>query len=86
MSGRRRGKRQGWEREKQGWEEEKKKERQGWERDRKRDRTISRETEVGETHREREREREREPLRKRGMVGERKIGIERETETGVRER
>ena len=42
------------------------------EKDRKRERTISRETEVGET------QREREPLRKRGMVGERKIGIERE--------
>ena len=36
------------------------------------ERTISRETEVGEIHREREREREREPQRKRGMVGERK--------------
>ena len=82
MSGRRRGKRQGWEREKQGWEKEKKKERerQGWERKIERERTISRETEVGET------QREREPLRKRGMVGERKIGIERERETGVRER
>ena len=45
---------------------------------RERGRTISRETEVGET------EREREPQRKRGMVGERKIGLERET--GVRER
>ena len=49
---------------------------------RERNRIISRETEVGET--QREREREREPQRKRGMVGERKIGIERETE--VRER
>ena len=29
MSGRRRGKRQGWEREKQGWEKEIEKERQG---------------------------------------------------------
>ena len=47
---------------------------------RERERTISRETEVGET------QREREPQRKRGMVGERKIGIERERETGVRER
>ena len=58
------------EREKQGWEKEKKKERerQGW--DRKRERTISRETEVGETQRERE--------RKRGVVGERMIRIERE--------
>ena len=37
-----------------------------------RERTISRETEVGET------QREKEPLRKRGMVGERNIGIERE--------
>ena len=46
------------------------------EKDRKRERTISRETEVGEAHTERERE----PLRKRGMVGERKIGIERERE------
>ena len=31
---------------------------------------------MGET--QREREREREPQRKRGMVGERKIGIKRE--------
>ena len=56
MSGRRRGKRQGWEREKQGWEKEKKRERerQGWERKIERERTISRETEVGETERERE--------------------------------
>ena len=47
-----------------------------------RERTISRETEVGETQREREQK------RKIGMVGERKIGIEREREreTGVRER
>ena len=52
MSGRRRGKRQGWEREKQGWERER--ERQGWERKIERERTISRETEVGETERERE--------------------------------
>ena len=46
------------------------------EKDRKRERTISRETEVGETQRE------------RGVVGEGKIGIERqrERETGVRER
>ena len=49
------------------------------EKDRKRERTISRETAVGETHTERERERE--PLRKRGMVEERKIGIERERES-----
>ena len=53
---------------------------------RERDRTISRESQVGET------QREREPQRKRGMVGERKIGIERERErerereTGVTER
>ena len=78
MSGRRRGKRQGWEREKQGWEKER--DRQGWERKIERERTISRETEVGET----QREREREPLRKRGMVGERKIGIERERDRGDR--
>ena len=38
---------------------------------RKRKRERERET-------DRETEREREPLRKRGMVGERKIGIERE--------
>ena len=38
MSGRRRGKRQ-------GWEKEKKKERQGWERKKERERTISRERE-----------------------------------------
>ena len=42
------------------------------ERERDRERTISRETEVGETDRE------------RGMVGERKIGIDRERDRGER--
>ena len=78
MSGRRRGKRQGWEREKQGWEKEKKKrerERQGWERkiERVREREIGREMGVGERDiGERERDRE--------------IQGEREEETGEKER
>ena len=57
---------------------EKERERQGWERKIERERTINRETEVGETQGGRE----------RGVVGEGKIGIERqrERETGVRER